>query len=293
MANFLRNLLLGKPDQKDFTTADLPENRIQLFKQVLGVRKGNMLALNVLYLLIWLPAVFWTFLNGTQLLVGNVPTPEELQQILFTWLLILWPLIAITGPFSVGLTRVMCRWARDEHSFPYADFRAGIKENWKQALMFGALDGLVPLLLFICARFYMDLARQSGLFLLPLAILFAAAALWSLAAPIVPALIVSYRLNFRGILRNAFLMTLGQLPRAVAIRLLTLAAPILLALVASVIPGALGGFTGVVMALYAVFLLAFNRLVWASFANFLGEKYLNPKIEGARTNIGLRPKDEP
>ena len=42
---------------------------------------------------------------------------------------------------------------------------------------------------------------------------------------------------------------------------------------------------------YALILPALNKLIWASYANALCEKYLNPKIEGARTNIGLYTED--
>ena len=293
MANFIKNYLYGKPGQRDFTEAELPANRIQLFKQVLNVRKGSMMGLNFLYLLIWIPAVLWTVVGLGGLLVLNVPTTEELMQILFTWLLILWPLIAITGPFNVGLSYIMHRWARDEHSYTFSDFKIGMKENWKQGLLFGLLDGLVPLVLFVCARFYMTLAGQSTLFLFPLAVSVIAAGLWFLAAPIVPVLIVSYRQGIGGILRNALLMTFAQLPRAIALRLATLAAPIAMLLCFIYYPAASPLIGAVVSTLYLLFLLAFNRLIWASFCNFLGEKYLNPRIEGAATDIGLRPKDLP
>ena len=292
MANIIRNYLYGKPGQKDFTEADLPTTRIALFRQVLNVRKGRMMGLNLLYLLIWVPAIFWTFLNITSFMVVNVPTSDELRQAGLNWLMLLFPMIAITGPFNAGISQVTRRWARDEHSFPYADFWAAVKENWKQALLFSTLDGLVPLLFYICMCYYTDLTRQSNIFLLPLGISVLGALLWFLAAPIVPVLIVSYRQGFWGILRNAFLMTLAQLPRALAIRLITLAIPILTVLGVTLFPNSFLWITGIAAILYMVFLLAFNRLIWASFANFLGEKYLNPKIEGARTDIGLRPKDK-
>ena len=291
MANFIRNYFYGKPGKRDFTEADLPENRLQLFLQVLDVRKGGMAELNLIYLLIWLPAIAWTFLNWAQLMVANVPTAAGLEQIAFTWLLILFPLIAITGAFNAGLSHVLHLWARDEHCFTFADFKAGLKENWKQGLLFSALDGLVPLLLFLCVRFYLGLSRQSVAYMLPLAIAAIAALIWFLAAPIVPVLIVSYHSSFGGHLRNAILMTLAQLPRSAAIRLITLALPILTLLSALFFPGAMGWIMAIASMLYAVILLSFNRLIWASYANFLGEKYLNPKIPGARTDIGLRPKE--
>ena len=47
----------------------------------------------------------------------------------------------------------------------------------------------------------------------------------------------------------------------------------------------------VVVLLYLTFMVAFNKLITVSYANWLFETYLNPRIEGARTNIGLRPEN--
>ena len=43
--------------------------------------------------------------------------------------------------------------------------------------------------------------------------------------------------------------------------------------------------------LYLLFMPTFNKLLTVSYANWLCETYLNPRIEGARTNIGLRPEN--
>ena len=58
--------------------------------------------------------------------------------------------------------------------------------------------------------------------------------------------------------------------------------------------GVLAKFWDVILILCLVYLLyvpAFNRMITSSYANALCEKYLNTKIEGAATNIGLRPDD--
>ena len=47
----------------------------------------------------------------------------------------------------------------------------------------------------------------------------------------------------------------------------------------------------VLFLLYLLYVPALNRLIIASYANALCEKYLNTKIEGAPTNIGLRPEN--
>ena len=293
MAGFFKNYFHGRPGKRDFTEADLPETRPRLFMQVLGVRMGGLVGLNLLYLLFWLPAIVWTVMCFTQFLVVNVPSSEEVRQVLNTWMLVLFPLIAITGPFNAGISNVLHRWARDEHSFAFGDFKDGVKENWKQGLLFGIVDGLVPLMLYFCDRFYRSLAERSPLFYLPLAATLIAGLVWFLAAPVVPVLIVSYRQSFAGHLRNAILLTLAQLPRSVAIRLLTLVVPIAAHLAFTFFYPAISWVISIGLMLYAVILLAFNRLVWASYANFLGEKYLNPKIPGARVNIGLRLRNLP
>lgn len=294
LRDMLRNYYFGKPGKPDFTEADLPETRVQLFFDVLNVRRGQLIGLNVVYLLIWLPAIIWSLLNFFTLngMLNAAAAREEYRQLVFTWLLLLWPCIAITGPINVGLSHVMHLWAQDEHAFPYMDMGIGIKENWKQGLMMSTIDGAVPVLAFLCADFYLRLAGRSVLFLLPLAISCIAAFVWALAAPIMPQLIVSYRQNFRGILRNAALMTLAELPRALGIRLLTLALPALAALSLLFFPGALRWIALIACLLYGLVLLALNKLIWASFANYLGEKYLNSRIPGAPVGRGLRPRSE-
>ena len=42
---------------------------------------------------------------------------------------------------------------------------------------------------------------------------------------------------------------------------------------------------------YIVFGFAFSRLVYASVANSVFDRYLNPRIEGAPVGMGLRPQD--
>ena len=123
---FMRNRFYGNPNQRDFTEADLPQNRFQLFCHVLSLRWGKMVWMNLLYLLVWLPVIAWTILNVLQLdNILSLP-PEafsaSFQQILYIWLLILFPLIAITGPFNAAMSDVFRYWAWDEHCYPLTAF---------------------------------------------------------------------------------------------------------------------------------------------------------------------------
>ena len=63
MSGIMNNYFYGKAGKKDFTVSDLPANRYQLFKDVLKVRWGSLISLNLLYLIIWIPAAVWTAMN--------------------------------------------------------------------------------------------------------------------------------------------------------------------------------------------------------------------------------------
>lgn len=289
---FFKNYFYGRPGQRDFTEQDLPTNRLQLFREVLKVRRGSMVGLNFLYLLCWIPAVLWSFLNLVQLsAIAEGLSDATLGDLLYSYLLVLFPLIAVTGPFTVGVSRVMRNWARDEHAYAFGDFLAGLKENWRQGLLYSLICGAVPLLVYICVSFYAGMLAASPLFYLPLAVTLIAALLWSLSAQLMPALIVSYRLHFTGVVRNAVLMTLAALPKAIVIKLATLAIPAVLLLLMQFAPAAMRWAVPAALVLYAIFWLSFNRLILASYSNACCEKYLNAKIEGAGVNIGLRDEN--
>ena len=289
---FFKDYFYGKSGQRDFTDQDLPANRFQLFREVLKVRRGSMVGLNFLYLLCWIPAVLWSFLNLVQLsAIAEGLSDATLGDLLFSYLLVLFPLIAITGPFTMGVSRVMRNWARDEHADTFGDFLAGVKENWKQGLLYSLICGALPLLVFICVNFYSGMLQASPLFYLPLAVTLIVALLWSLSAQLMPALIVSYRLRFTGVVRNAVLMTLAVLPKAIGVKLATLAIPAILLLLMQSVPAAMRWAVPAALVLYAIFYLSFNRLILASYSNACCEKYLNAKIEGAGVNIGLRDEN--
>lgn len=287
--SFFKNYFYGKSGQRDFTEQDLPTNRFQLFWEVLKVRRSSMVGLNFLYLLCWIPAILWSYLNLVQLsAIAAGISDANLGDLIYSYLLVLFPLSAITGPFTMGISRVLRNWARDEHAYAAGDYFAGVKENWRQGLLYGLINGALPLLVCICWNFYTGMAGGSPLFYLPLAIALIAGLLWILSAQLMPTLIVTYRLRFTGVVRNAVLMTLAALPKAIAVKLATLAIPVVLLLLMQFAPAALRWAVPAALVLYAIFWLSFNRLITASYANARCEKYLNPKIEGAGVDIGLR-----
>ena len=294
--NLMNNYFYGKQGKADFTVADLPQNRFQLFGTVLKVRWSTMFARDGLYMVCWIPAIFWTYINVATLfnMLGaeaGAYTAQHYADLLATYLMLLAPCIAITGPFNAGVTYVVRNWARDEHSFVLSDFWDAVKANWKQGLVFSVIDGLLPFMLCICWRFYSGMLSQNALFMLPLAMVLLVSVLWSLASMLVFPMLITYDLKVKDIIRNCALLTLAKLPFALLIRLATLAVPALAFGVMLLFPNIQVQVLLVVVFLYLCFMVVFNKLITVSYANWLCETYLNTRIEGARTNIGLRPEN--
>lgn len=283
----------GRSGQKDYTENDLPQNRIQLFFQMAWSRAGELCKVNLLYLLCCFPAILWSVTNI--LVVANGIERNDFFVFLFydvlpRYLIGLIPLVVITGPFNIAVNYVLRNWARDEHAYLLTDFKDALKGNWKRGLLFGVMNGIVIILAFGCGRFYFAMTQKSSLFFVPLAVVGILFILWSLCAMILPMMIATYGQRFSQILRNAALIVFVELPKAAVIRILRLAPVIVAVVLATLIPEYANWFFSILFALYAVIAMALSKFIAVSYANYACEKYLNIKIPGAKTDIGIHRK---
>ena len=290
--DLMNNYYYGKQGKADYTIENMPQNRRQLFGEVLKVRWSALFGVNLLYMIAWIPAIVWTVINALALL--NLPeggTVDQMVSLVFTWLMIMIPCIAITGPFNAGISYVLRNWARDEHSFVLSDFKDAVKGNWKQALVMSVIDGVMPFIMFTGWRFYGSMMQNSMIYVVPAGLLMLVGIIWALASMLAYPMLITYDLKTMDVIRNSVLLSVAKLPFAVLIKLLTFVVPALGIGLGLLIPGIQWQVLGIVVVLYLVWLVAFNKLIVASYANWLFETYLNPQIEGARTNIGLRPEN--
>ncbi len=304
----MNNFYYGKSGKGDYRKEDLPQNRWQLFWQTLRVRFGGLVQLNLMDALSWLPALFVgisALINAYSALVGfaemqaagdpalaGLSLPDTMNGLVLQTLLLLVPCIALTGPFTAGVAYVTRNWARDEHAFVWSDFKDALKENWKQALAISSITGVMPLVLYVCWRFYGQMAQGSPLFFIPQVLSITLVLLWFCSLLYLYPLLVTYKLRFKELLRNGFLLTVGRLPMTAGLKLLSL--------LPAAIAVAVGVFTPylqwALLGFVAYFLLigfALSRFVAASYSNATFDKYINPRIEGAAVNQGLyRPEAE-
>jgi len=323
----MNNYYYGKSGKGDFRKEDMPENRWQLFWDVLRTRLSALVRLNLMYMVVWLPTMIvmlLTFISGISNLntimmakdgtlkqaveesageenaltytdeqieeLANVNAGDFIQSSVFTMLLILIPCIAITGPATSGVSYVVRNWARDEHAFIWSDFKDAVKENWKQSLVVSAITGVIPLLVYVAWRFYGQLAAKQAFMVIPQVLVLMLAIIWALCVTYFYPLLVTYKLRMRDVLRNGLLLGVARLPMSLGIRLLHCVPGVIGFLICYLwnpIYGAL-----IMFAYYMLLGFSLSRFVTASYTNAVFDRFLNSKIEGAKVNQGLRQESE-
>ena len=325
---FMNNYYYGKSGKGDFRKEDLPETRKQLFFDTLRVRLSALFRINMLYMIVFLPTMILLMLNFTSLLStmsnlmlirendypayvemiqgngGEVRVSEEqfnelkssevnpadlVDSTLFKVLIWLIPCIAITGPFTSGLSYITRNWARDEHAFIWSDFKDAVKANWKQGLVLSAITSVLPMLVYVGWRFYGQMAGQNPIMFVPQVLVALVALIWAISITYMHPLAITYDLKMKDVIRNGLLLGVARLPMSVAVRLLH-CVPALLGAALMWFWNPMYGML-ILFAWYVLIGFSASRFVTASYTNAVFDRFINPNIKGAKVNQGLH-KDE-
>jgi len=296
----------GKSGKGDYRKEDLPKNRWQLFWEMLRIRFASLMRLNLMYAVAWLPVILVSLLSGFALIAGLnqgseaeevavAMTQEQLTSlvngILFTWLLMLIPAMTITGPFTAGVSYVTRNWARDEHAFVWSDFKDAVKANWKHALLVSFLTSLMPFILYICWTFYGQMAAESPFFVVPQVLATMLGVVWFLAVIYMYPLMVTYKLKFKYLFRNALLLSIGRLPQSVGLRLLTMVPCLIGAAVMLFTIQMQWAILGILL-YYVLIGFSLSRFIFASYTNAVFDRFINARIDGAAVNRGLSQEED-
>ena len=325
----MNNYYYGKSGKGDFRKEDMPETRWQLFLDTLRTRLSGLCRLNLIYMLVFLPMIIVIGMGYVNLLSnlnivmaaqeGNLQalieeqaeqtgtqaatlTDEQVAAIaetnlvdlvdstVFTMLLWLIPCIAITGPFTTGVCYVTRNWARDEHAFIWSDFKDAVRENWKQGLAISAITSVLPILVYLGWKYYGAMAQTQTLMVVPQVLVLMVAVIWAISVTYMYPLIVSYQLSIRDVIRNGLLLGVARLPMSVGIRLLH-CVPAVIGAVLAYIWNPMYGML-ILGGWYILIGFCLSRFVTASYTNAVFERFINPRIEGAPVNRGLREADD-
>ena len=308
---FVARMLEGKERSEEYARSTLPTNRWQLFWDIFKGNFGKIFKVNLLTIIFFIPMFVVLIMNalvhesngisfpfGANLGVGYpaYPGQQGVSELLVIRANLVMHIGLIISMFiaSIGLSGgmyVIRNMVWTEGIFVANDFWRGVKLNYKNALQ---TTLFFTIIFFLCGSLLnvsnltlalgsVDKGQQawirisqgtSYLFIF----LSAMMSLWQIA------LGVNYKLNFFTMLKNSFLMTIGTLPQTVFFGALAL------------LPFALLMISNPTIIMFAVmivvvFAFAYALLVWLDFAQWVFDKYINPKIEGAKVGRGIFNKD--
>lgn len=320
---FMNNYYYGKSGKGDFRKDDLPQNRWQLFWDMLRTRLSGLCRLNLTVFAAWLPLIVLTgycllhILDGLavisvyehylatgelgehltmekvaqlEAMMGDMNTAQLLLGLVQNQLTIFClgciPCIAITGPVQTGLAYVCRNWARDEHAFAWQDFKDAVKANWKQGLVVSFITSLLPIIVYTSYTYYGQMANTQGVFfLIPQMLVITMSLVWMLGLTFMYPIIVSYEVKTLGVIKNGLTLAIARLPQTVGIRLITLV-PALIAV--AVFYFTFSELALLILAFYYILLgFALVRFIFASYTNGVFDKFINSRMEGVPVNRGL------
>lgn len=268
----------GKSNRPDFTPDMMPKNRFELFFEMLKLNLFNLLKVNLMYFVFWIPFWIWTFMN----IVGiqQITDAASAMDFLFFYLIIAAPCVMITGPAKCALKYITRNYARDEHVWLFSDFIDAIKQNWKQGLAMSVLNGVFLALFTICMRFYFIMTSTTGnpvyYFMQMLMVVFGV--IYLLMNLYAWPMMVTYELKFTQVLRNSLVLAIGRLPQSVLFGLIT------------IIPLIISGFWLPFLFWYFIIGYALASFVNCSYTNAAFDRFFNTRIEGAEVGRGMQKK---
>ncbi len=308
----IARMLEGKERSEDYARSTLPTNRWQLFFDIFKGNFGKMVKINLLMLIFFIPmlavilfSVTYTeamgsiYPFGANLGVGYPVAPNmqgQSELLALTLDVTIYGLLTISSIIAaVGLAGgmyVMRNMVWTEGIFVANDFWRGIKLNFKNALQ-TALFFMIVLSLTVLTqdsvamtRVQQDLTKFQDVVLTIASIasyvflvLAACMSFWMLA------LGVNYKMGFINLIRNSFLMTIGMLLQTAFFGALALLPYLLFLIVGQ------GFFLMVAIMILLLFAFSYTLLVWLNFAQWAFDKYINPKLSGAKVGRGIYDKN--
>ena len=306
---FVARMLEGKERSEDYARSTLPTNRFQLFWDIFKGSFGKIVKCNLLILLFFVPMLLVLFLGGlyrnidlypfgSNLTVGYPATPDinglselltfQSDSIIFFGVVISSFIAAVGLAGGMYVIRNMV-WT--EGIFVTNDFWRGVKLNYKNALQTALFFTII---LFICKMVINSASLSLVTASLPkwqevwmkisITVSYVIIAFAAMISFWMIALGVNYVQSFFTMLKNAVLITFGSLPQTVFFAAIAIV-PFLLLLIKSAF------ITTWAYVVFILFAFAWALLVWLDFAQWLFDKFINPKIEGAKVNRGIYGKE--
>ncbi len=276
------SIFTGKSNRPDFTPDMMPKNRFELFFEMLKLNLFNLLKVNLMYFVFWIPFWIWTWMNLNVLLTYESVEAFTADGYLMVYAMGAALCVMITGPAKCALKYITRNYARDEHVWLWSDFIGALKQNWKQGLGLSVVNGLFLFLFVYGVSFYSGMASATGsyVYLFLQVLLVVLGVMFLLMNLYAWPMMVTYDLKFTQILRNSLVLAIGRLPQSVLFGLITL------------IPLVISAFWLPFLFWYFIIGYALASFVNCSYTNAAFDRFFNTRIEGAEVGRGMQKPEQ-
>lgn len=276
------SIFTGKSNRPDFTPDMMPKNRFELFFEMLKLNLFNLLKVNLMYFVFWIPFWIWTWMNLNVLLTYESVEAFTADGYLMVYAMGAALCVMITGPAKCALKYITRNYARDEHVWLWSDFIGALKQNWKQGLGLSVVNGLFLFLFVYGVSFYSGMASATGsyVYLFLQVLLVVLGVMFLLMNLYAWPMMITYDLKFTQILRNSLVLAIGRLPQSVLFGLITL------------IPLVISAFWLPFLFWYFIIGYALASFVNCSYTNAAFDRFFNTRIEGAEVGRGMQKPEQ-
>lgn len=276
MGKWYNKWVIGNPNKEDFTSKDLPSDRIEQFFDVVKLRFLDMVKGNLIYALFSLPLMIFTlyFFFAISQTEADGLTAILSGDLIPSYLIFCIPLYAIMGPAKAGLHYCLRNWVWNERATIGEHFWKEFKRSFWKALFLNLVSGMALFATVFWATWFL---QNENLFMRICAYAIVVAYIIYLMSTIYhfPQL-VTYNLTLKQIYKNSFIYTVAQFPRtllAVLIYGVLAVLCVVLWQVVSVVAMSMG--------------MSFVFLGQTVYSNFLFDKYVN---EPDKRRRGMSPE---
>lgn len=307
----ITRLLEGKEKSEEYARSTLPTNRWQLFWDIFKGNFSKIIKANFLILIFFIPLLAVIIFGGMIKDANNIiypfganlgvgyPASPDLQGVP-EMLVLQGDFFICIGIFisvfiaAIGLSGgmyVIRNMIWTEGVFVANDFWRGVKLNYKNALQAAVFFTLIYTMCTTLMNFadftsavgtlskgqkvWLGISRATSYLIIFLAGMMT---LWMVA------LGVNYTMKFTMLFRNSFIIAIGTLPQTVFFAFLALLPFLLFALQINLI-------TVLLVLMLILFGFSYALLVWLDFGQWVFDKFINPKLEGAKVGRGIYNKD--
>jgi uncharacterized membrane protein YesL len=218
MGKWYNKIFVGNPNKEDFSSKDLPKTRFEQFVDVLKLRFGGLVVVNLLFVLFAIPLMLWvmyfwfmlTHAEDLATAMGYVNDPN-------LWMLFFVvniPLYMIMGPAQAGLYYCLRNWIWNERATAGEHFWKEFKRSWKRS---------IALNFFNSALFYagfwwlvlcdMNMDKSPMLFKFISLTIIVVLVLYYMSTIYQYPQLVTYDLKVKQIIKNSFIYLIVQFPR--------------------------------------------------------------------------------